>query len=321
VEVPDPEHNPRIFIEAIHFCMHMTASVPPAFAVDWNLLKSFCYVADAGSVSRAAQALGSSQPTVSRQIAELEQWVGAALFERIARGVALTAAGRALLEPARRMLAAAEAVGVAAASQGHEAGGTVRITASEVMAAFVLPEMLARLRTEHPQIQIELVASNRIDNLLTREADIAIRMTRPRQAGVVARRIGDYPLGIYASKAYLATRKGARRAQDPTELDWVGLDQSNQMIEGFRHAGWKVERSFFGFRCDDQTVGVHAMLAGLGAGVTLQRVAACYPQLVRLLPEQPLPALEVWLAAHRELRDVARIRTVFDFLARELRLH
>lgn len=287
-------------------------------ALDWNLLKSFCLVAELGSVSRAALALGLSQPTVSRQIAELEQAVGASLFERVARGVMPTSAGIALREPARRMLEAAQAAGVAAAAQGKETAGTVRITASEVMAAFVLPSMLARLRTLHPRIQIELVASNRLDNLLTREADIAVRMTRPEQGGLIARKIADYPLGLYAHKDYLKARRLPRTGDDPALYDWIGLDQSNQMIEGFRLAGYKVDKGFFAFRCDNQIVGWHAVLAGVGAGVTLRRVADRHRQLVRLLPEYKLPSLEVWLAAHRELRDVPRIRAVFDFLAQEL---
>lgn len=287
--------------------------------LDWNLLKSFCMVAELGSVSRAAPALGLSQPTVSRQIAELEAALGASVFERVARGVALTSAGRALLEPAQRMLAAARAAGLAAAAQGSEASGTVRITASEIMAAYVLPAMLQRLRAQYPQIQIELVASNQVDNLLTREADIAVRMTRPQQTGLITRKVGDYTLGFYAHRDYLKAHKLTAGA-DPARYDWVGLDRSNQMIEGFRLAGYKVDKSFFAFRCDNQIVGWQAVLAGLGAGVTLQRVAAQSKGLVAILPQQPLPALEVWLTAHRELRDVPRIRAVYDFLARELAL-
>lgn len=287
--------------------------------IDWNLLKSFCMVAELGSVSRAAPALGLSQPTVSRQIAELETALGASVFERVARGVALTSAGRALLEPAQRMLAAARTASLAAAAQGSEASGTVRITASEIMAAYVLPATLLRLRAQYPQIQIELVASNQVDNLLTREADIAVRMTRPQQSGLITRKVGNYALGFYAHRDYLKARKLSPEAA-PTRFDWVGLDRSNQMIEGFRLAGYKVDKNFFAFRCDNQIVGWQAVLAGLGAGVTLQRVAAQFKGLVTILPQQPLPALEVWLTAHRELRDVPRIRAVYDFLAQELAL-
>lgn len=287
-------------------------------ALDWNLLKSFNAVVENGSVSRAAQALGVSQPTVSRQIAELEQAVGAALFERVARGVMPTSAGTALREPVQRMLEAAQAAAVVAAGQGTEAAGTVRITASEMMAAFVLPPMLARLRLQYPKIQIELIASNRVDNLLTREADIAVRMARPEQAGLIARKIGDYPLAFYAHRSYLKSRRLPRNHADLSAFDWIGLDRSNMMIEGFRQAGFKVGRDFFAFRCDNQIVGWQAVLAGLGVGVTLQRIGDGERELVRILEHQPLPKLGVWLTAHRELRDVPRIRAAFDFLAQEL---
>lgn len=286
--------------------------------VDWNLLKSFCLVADLGSLTRAASALGVSQPTLSRQIAALEEVVRAALFERGRRGLRLTVAGAALLEPARRMLTAAQAVSVAAGAQNREAAGTVRMTASEVMSAYMLPEMLAGLRAAHPLIQIELVASNRVDNLLTREADIAIRMVRPEQGGLIAKKIADYPLGFFAHRDYLAGRGLGISGVAPEQYDWVGLDQSNQLIDGFRQAGIAVDKTFFAFRSDNHIVGVQAVLAGLGVGVFLQRVAARFPQLVQVLPEQPLPPLPVWLTAHRELRDTPRIRAVYDFLAKAL---
>lgn len=286
--------------------------------IDWNLLKSFYMVADLGSLTRAATALGLSQPTLSRQIAELEALVGASLFERVARGLSLTEAGQALIEPARRMLAAAQAVSLAATAQYREMAGTVRITASEVMSAYVLPPIFVELRIAYPSIQIELVASNRVDNLLAREADIAIRMIRPDQAGLIARKIADYPMGFYAHKSYLSKRTGAKAGNDLYQFDWIGLDQSNQLIEGFREAGFTVDKAFFAFRTDNQIVGWQAVLAGLGVGISLRRVAQQYPQLVQVMKEQPLPELPVWLTAHRELRDSARIRAVFDFLAEAL---
>ena len=286
--------------------------------IDWNLLKSLYMVADLGSLTRAAAALGLSQPTLSRQIAELEALAGASLFERVARGLSLTEAGEALMEPARRMLAAAQGLSLAATAQHREVAGTVRITASEIVSAYVLPPVLVALRKAWPAIQVELVASNRVDNLLEREADIAIRMVRPTQAGLISRKIADYPMGFYAHKDYLAGRDAAGAGQDWGQYDWVGLDQSNQLIEGFRNAGIKVGKTFFAFRTDNHIVGWQAVLAGLGVGVTLQRVARQFPQLVQVMQEQALPALPVWLTAHRELRDTARIRAVFDFLAEAL---
>lgn len=288
--------------------------------IDWNLVKCFTVVADLGSLTRAAVVLGISQPTLSRQVAELEELVGAALFERGARGLRLTEAGTALVEPARRMLAAAQAVSVAAAGQNHEAAGTVRVSASEFVSAYILPPILAALRLRHRDIQIELVASNQVDNLLAREADIAIRMVQPEQGGLIAKKIGDFPIGFYAHRDYLhiPERRAAEGAGEVERHDWVGLDQSNRVIEGFRNAGYIVDKTFFAFRCDNDIVGWQAVLAGLGVGVTVQVVARQFPQLVRVLESQPLPDQPVWITAHRELRNTARIRVVFDFLAEAL---
>lgn len=287
-------------------------------AIDWNLLKSFCAIADSGTMTSAARLLNISQSSLSRHVAELEELVGASLFERLPRGLSLTEAGAALLAPARQMLEAAQALCLSATGQHREIAGTVRITASEVMSAFVLPPILAELRFAHPAIQIELVASNAIDNLIEREADIAVRMVRPTQGGLIAKKICELPTGFYAHEAYLARRGAACTADTAHQFDWIGLDRSNLLIEGFRAAGWNIDRTFFSFRSDSQIVGWHAVLAGAGIGACLKRVAQGYPQLVQVMKEQPLPSLPVWLTAHRELRDSPRIRAVFEFLSRAL---
>ncbi|MFD2272423.1 LysR family transcriptional regulator [Undibacterium arcticum] len=173
-----------------------TAHFDPSHT-DWNLIRGFVAVVEHGSLTRAAEQLGLSQPTLSRQIAELELAVGAALFERVARGLKLTSAGDSLVDPARHMMTAARVLGMAAASQDHGLTGTVRLTASEIVSAFVLPSILAELAQRHPEIQIELVASNQISNLLEREADIAIRMIRPTQSALIARHIADWPMGFF----------------------------------------------------------------------------------------------------------------------------
>lgn len=286
-------------------------------APDWNLIRAFLAVVDAGSLTRAAERLATSQPTLSRQIAALEQQTGAVLFERTARGLSLTDAGEALVEPARRMQVAAQALSLAVAGRTQQLAGTVRLTASEVMSAHVLPPVLARLRAAHPEIEIELVASNRVDNLLAREADIAIRMVRPEQGSLISRHVADYPIGFYAHARYLAGRPPVT-PQTLAAHDWVGLDQSPQLIDGFRAAGFDVDRHFFAFRCDNHIVGWQAVRAGLGIGITLQRVAEADPELRRLLPEFDLPPLPVWLTAHRELRSTPRMRAVFDLLAEHL---
>jgi DNA-binding transcriptional LysR family regulator len=294
---------------------------------DWNLIRSFVAVVEQGSLTRAAEVLGLSQPTLSRQIAELEGSIGAALFERVARGLKLTRTGENLVEPARYMMAAARSLGMAAATQDNGLRGTVRITASEMVSGFVLPALLRELAQLHPEIQIELVASNQVSNLLEREADIAIRMIRPAQSALIARHLTDWPIGMYGHKDYLAglpalpSRNQAATLALMQKFRWLGLDQSDQFIAGFRAAGIQIDRSFFDFRCDNHLVNWQAIQQGLGIGIAMQWLAERNPDLEQVLVEQELPSLPVWLTTHRELKSSKRIRTVFDFLAEGLLQH
>ncbi len=290
------------------------AAAPARTEPDWTLLRVFLEVAGSGSMSRAARALGSSQPTLSRQIAQLEAQVGQALFERTTRGVRLTEAGAALREPAERMREQALRFSMVAAGRSQALAGTVRITASEMVSAYLMPGVLRGLRDTHPEIQVELVASNAVENLLEREADIALRMVRPQQGTLVARRLADQPLGLYAHRDYVQAH-GRPTVATLQRHQWVGYDRSDQMLRGFRDAGFTVGKAMFAFRCDNQIVAWHAVLAGLGVGVGMARVAALSPQLVRVLTKVPIPPLPLWLTAHRELRGTPRLKIVFDHLA------
>lgn len=280
---------------------------------DWSLLRAFLAVAETGSLSRAAVELGSSQPTLSRQMSELEAQIGHALFERTRRGVRLTEAGEALRHPAQRMREHAREWSLVAAGRATSLAGTVRITASEVVCAHLLPPVLRDLREAHPEIQIELVPSDKLENLLEREADIALRMVRPTQAALVARKLADLPMHVYAHRDYLK-RHGKPTMANFQSHQWVGFDRSDQMVRGFRSAGYRVTREFFGFRCDNQIVVWQAVLAGVGIGVGMDRVASQATGLLRILPEIQIPVLPMWLTAHRELRGTPRLKLVFDAL-------
>lgn len=285
---------------------------------DWSLMRAFLAVAEAGSLSRAAVELGSSQPTLSRQMSELEAQTGQALFERTRRGVRLTEAGEALRLPAQRMREHAREWSLVAAGRSTALTGTVRITASEVMSAYVLPAVLRGLREAHPEIQIELVPSDKLENLLERDADIALRMVKPTQTALVARKLADLPMHAYAHRDYIEAH-GKPTLANLQAHQWVGFDRSDQMIRGFRAAGIEVAREFFGFRCDHQIVAWQAVRAGVGIGVGLDCVARAAPKLVRVLPEIPIPALPLWITAHRELRGTPRLKLVFDALTAALK--
>lgn len=281
---------------------------------DWSSLQLFLVLAEAGSLGRAVHQLGQSQPTLSRQLALLEERLGQVLFERHARGLRLTAAGEHLLPAARRMREAAREFAMTLAAREQTLAGTVRLTASEIFCAHFLLPVLRALRERHPEIQVELVASNEIENLQERSADIALRMVRPVQPTLVARRLADFPLGLYAHRGYLA-HAGLPTLATMASHQWLGFDRSDQMLRGFAQAGFKVGRDYFGLRCDNQLVVWEAVRSGLGIGVGPDALAARDADLVRVLPEITIPPLPLWLTAHRELRDTPRLRLVFDHLA------
>lgn len=266
---------------------------------------------------RAAARLGTSQPTLSRRLAALEAELGQPLFERTARGLRLTPAGQALRDPAERMREQAEQLRLAAQRHERTIAGTVRITASEAVSNFVLLPVLGRLRAERPEIQVELVPSDTAEDLLRREADIAVRMFRPTQPSLTARRMADMPLALYASRGYVDEHGPPTRATMHAHR-WIGQDRADAMLAGFAAAGNPVPREFFGFRSDSSVLTWNAVCAGLGIGAGLQRVAERTPGVVRVLHDVRIAPLPVWLAAHRELRGTPRMRVVFDALAREL---
>ncbi len=285
---------------------------------DWNLIQAFLAVVEHGALARAAEAIGATQPTLSRQIAALEAEIGAALFTRGARGSVLTAAGEALVYPAKQMQLAAHSLQLAASGQSKSLKGTVRITASEMTSAFLLPPALASLRWKYPDIQLEIVANNALDNLLEREADIAIRMAKPVQDTLVARHLGGLKMGGYASKAYLEQKNIPFSPATMDKFDWIGYDKNPAIVNSCRALGIELTRDSFAVRSDDQMVCWQAMLNGMGIGFGFSLLAAQYPQLVRVLPENWINDSQVWLTAPIELRSNPRIRVVYDHLAEHL---
>jgi DNA-binding transcriptional LysR family regulator len=285
---------------------------------DWALMRSFLAVMDAGSLQAAARALTMSQPTVGRHIAALERELGVPLFERTGRGLVPTQAARSIVEPARGMASGADAVARALAGASGAVAGSVRVTASEVVATYLLPELLVALRAEEPGIEVEIVASNALSDLLRREADIAIRMVRPAQGSLVARRLGDVKVGAYASTDYLRRRGTPRTAEDLVGHDLIGLDRDDTIVRGFRAAGRTIERRRFALRTDDHVVAWRLLCAGGGIGFAAGYLAAREPRVQQVVPDLAIPPLPMWLAVHREIRSAPRIRRVYDFLASTL---
>ncbi len=286
---------------------------------DWGLIRSFLAVLDHGSLLGAARALRMSQPTVGRHVLELESQLGVVLFERTGRGLVPTAMALQLAVAARNMEAGAQQLSRTLAGAQTQTKGTVRITASVPVAAYLMPSMLVALRVAHPDIQVELVSSNQVSNLLRREADIAVRMVRPEQSSLVARKLGLVGLGAYAHRSYLARCGALKAVKDLLQQDLIGSDTDTDIVQGFQALGFRVTRDAFVLRSDDLLVQWQAVRAGLGVGFCADYLARTDPDVMRVLPGVlSIPPIPMWLAVHREIRTSQRIRTVFDFIAEAL---
>lgn len=286
--------------------------------LDWTYIRSFLAVAETGSLTAAAKKTGQSQPTLSRHIKVAEASLDTELFTRVASGLRLTDSGLSLLEPAREMAKACARISALAAGHESKISGTVRITASIVVSHYVLPEILARLRREEPEIEVELVPSDTTESLIYREADIAIRMYRPTQLDVVTRKIAEQPLAIYASRELLARLSQPQDLDDLAKFPFIGFDRSDLMIRTMRDIGLAVDRHFFGVRCDNQAVFWELVRAGCGAGAMQTAIGDEEPCVQRLDFQPDLRTLPVWLAGTDALRRTPRVKRVWDCLADEL---
>lgn len=286
--------------------------------LDRNLIRSFVAVAEEGSLSAAARRLVASQPTLGRHVAELEAALGITLFRRGQRGYELTTAGATLYQRARAVEDEVAAFGRVAAGSAERVAGTVRITASAIVSAYVLPPILARLAVVEPEIDVEIVASDTVQNLLRRDADIAIRMVEPRQIDLVARKIADLPLAACAATDYLDRRGRPQTLDDLAGHDLIGYDRETHLIDGFRALGIAVGRERFRFRSDNQIVLWEAVRTGNGIGFAQRSLVERDPLVEAVMPGLPLPGLPMWLAMHRDVRNSPRIRRMSELLHTEL---
>ncbi|MES2635290.1 MAG: LysR family transcriptional regulator [Pseudomonadota bacterium] len=282
---------------------------------DWRLIRSFLAALDNGSLLGAARVLGTTQPTVGRHIAELESQLGVVLFERTGRGLLPTDTAHRLEESARAMEVSAMQLSRSVSGAQEAITGSVRISASQPIACFVMPGVLAQMRSALPDVQVDLVSSNAVSNLLRREADIALRMVLPDQASLVTRRIAKVTLGAYAHRDYLRRRGTPRQITDLGSHELVGNDRDEAILKGFAQFGFPVTRESFAFRTDDLVAYWEAVRAGLGVGFVADYLARMDSDLVAVLPMVKVPPLPIWLTVHREIRTNPRIRAVYDFLA------
>ena len=285
---------------------------------NWEWYRSFLSVVETGSLSAAARALGLAQPTMGRHIEALEHALGLTLFTRSHDGYAPTEAALQLRPYAETLAATAAAMQRVASSQGDGVRGTVRLTTSEVIGVEVLPPILARLRAAYPELTIELLLSNRIDNLLLREADIAVRMVRPEQEALVARRLGATELGMHAHRDYLDRAGVPQTTAELSGHSLIGYDREADFQRRLGQPYPFIQREHFSFRADSDLAQLAAIRAGYGIGICQVGLAARDPALVRLLPDALSLKLDTWLAMHEDLRDSPRCAVTYAALGRGL---
>ena len=285
---------------------------------DWHLFRAFLAVVREGSLSGAARVLGTTQPTMGRQVAALEASLGVKLFTRSLDGLSPTEAGMRLIPSAEAMAAAVEAAQRSASGEIDEERGTVRITASDVIGAEVLPTMLAEFHSLNPRISAELALSNRNEDLLRGDADIAVRMVRPTQGALIARRIGRIDIGLYGHRGYLKGRPMPRQLEDLGEHALIGYDRDKAYVRLLERMGLPFTRDRFAFRSDSDLAQLAALRAGFGIGASQLGVARREKNLVPVLHSALIVPMECWLVMHRDLRSSRRIRLLFDHLATRL---
>ncbi|WP_415922063.1 LysR family transcriptional regulator [Tateyamaria sp. SN6-1] len=282
---------------------------------DWTRLRAFLATADTGSYSAAARALGLTQPTLGRQVAALEAELGMGLFERAGRGLRLTEAGQDLLPDARQMEAAATRISTRAQGRAEALEGQIRVTASDLTSARLLPGILQDLRRIAPGLRIDLIASNDIRDILRREADIAIRHVRPTEPDLIARFVRDAPAHLYASHGYIASRGAPKTLDDLQHHDFVSLGDDTAMVDAMRARGIVIRPENFRAGSDSGIAVWELVRQGFGLFPMSDSIAKDDPDMVRVLEGVTHLTFPIWLVTHRDLHTSRRIRLVFDHLA------
>lgn len=283
---------------------------------DWNHARAFLATAEQSSLSAAARALGQTQPTLSRQISALEQDLDVILFERGGRAFSLTQSGIELLEHVQGMGKSASLISLAESGQSQTIEGQVSITASEMASAFILPAILKPLGQIAPNIEIEIIASNQMQDLTQREADIAIRHLRPEQGDLIAKRCLDISAQLYATDAYLGSIGHPTTANDLSNAKFIAFETIEKWQSVFNSMGLSLTKQNFNMITNNSIVGLELVKQGYGIGLIANNIAKLMPELKPVLPELKPVSGPVWLTTHRELHTSRHIRLVFDLLVK-----
>ena len=282
---------------------------------DWNQARAFLATAEEGSLSAAARALGVTQPTLSRQVSALEEKLGITLFERGPRMTSLTSAGLEVLDHVRAMHEAAAKLSLSASGQSQAVAGLVRIATTDTLACCHLPNMLLRLRKIAPDIEVEIRTSNKLRDLLQREADIAIRHARPREPELIAKKVRTTSATLYASKDYLDRAGRPRDVGDLQKLKFIGVDTRDMLIQPLKQKGLPLITSNFTVSADSGLAAIELARKGLGVGLFIADEVDQFPDLEIVWPDFKPFDVPIWLVTHRELHTSKRIRLMFDLIS------
>lgn len=283
--------------------------------VSWNHIRSFLTVSRLGSLSAAARELGVSQPTLSRDIQAIEAATNLQLFQRTTQGLMLTEQGQRLVEAASEMDSAADLFQRQASGMSEELAGDVRISVNEIIGIYLLPPAIAAFREQHPGVQVEIVISNQASSLSKREADIALRMFRPTQPDLVARRLPDLALGFYAHRRYIEKHGIPTDMESFLQHTIIGLDEDTEFIDEAAKMGVHFKPHDFAIRTDHYLAQINLARAGAGILGTHTGLAKLWPELQQVLEWIPLPALEFWIVCHSDMQFNSRVRTLRNFLS------
>lgn len=283
--------------------------------IDWDDLRYFLAVHRAGTLARAAAVLGINATTVGRRLSDLEQSAATRLFDRTPDGYVLTPAGRDLLPRAERMEAEAIAVEREVVGADQRIEGRVRVTATEMIATRFIAPHLRRFHGAHPAVLLELECTNRKVSLSRREADIALRLARPKEDNVVTRRLASIELALYASPSYLERRGTPRDAERSLEGHSVVLFADSRLFSVENH--WfesRIGGATIALRSDSVSSIYSSTVSGLGIALLPRAVADSDPSLCRIATDTAPEPRVIWEAVHEDLRNSARVRAVVDFL-------
>jgi DNA-binding transcriptional LysR family regulator len=284
---------------------------------DWDDLRVFLAVAQAGSFTEAARLLGTVQTTVGRRVDKLEHRLGSKLFLRHRSGVKLTSSGMTLAEHALRIREMTNQIERRLLGEDGSMAGTIRLTITDGLAAYWLVPHLKEFHKAHPSLRLEIAATGSFIDLASGKADIAIRYERPTDVSIVCRKLGQVPFALYGSATYLK-QYGAPRTVDDISRHKIVENTNHQFNAAFAEWYSLLRQHPSILSANSSATVLSAVRSGLGLALMPQHFKRASPDLVQLdVPIQPIS--DVWLLCHRDMTKIARIRATLDFIVKQFK--